>query len=110
MKNVVLYIRSNTVERLSKNGVRNQKKECLNYISQRGWNLLKIFKEKVTSSKHPRTTGMSQLMKFCRENKEEIGFVVVYDINRFAQTPAELISRHNYFRKLGITVFSVTRI
>jgi len=80
-----------------------QEKPLLDLISQRGWQLHRVYSDRASGAKE-RRPGLDQLMADARRGLFEV--VVVWRFDRFARSVKQLVLALEEFRELGIDFIS----
>lgn len=76
------------------------------FVDFKGWNLSKLYTDRMTGSKNEARPGYSELWKDAR--KGEFKTLIVWRFDRFARTSIELLRSLEEFRSLGIDFVSST--
>ncbi len=86
-----------------------QENGCRQFIERQGWELAhEPWMEEGESAKTTDRTQLRNMMRWCEKNKGKVQYLVVYRISRFSRNMEDFVSLKIFFRKLGITVVSVT--
>jgi len=80
-----------------------QEQPLLELLRQRGWQLHRVYADRISGSKE-RRCGLDQLMADARRGKFDI--VVVWRFDRFARSVKQLVLALEEFRSLGIDFIS----
>ena len=96
-----LYVRVSTGEQ----NLDGQEAELKEYAANRGWEVTKIYRDKISGAKNSRP-ALNELMADARKKKEDI--VLVWKFDRFARSVSHLLSALETFRSVGIEFVSVS--
>jgi site-specific DNA recombinase len=83
--NAVIYCRVSTKEQAQNLSLSTQERECRLYCQRQGLNIDRVFVEEGESAKTVNRPEFQKLLLYCRENKKNIGYVVVYALSRFSR-------------------------
>ena len=108
MPGALIYNRVSTKQQTKSLSLPTQKKECEAYCARNGLQVVKVFSEKGESAKTADRTELRKLLAFCRDNKKQIDFVVVYSLSRFARSTVDHLALRTVLAGLGISLRSVT--
>lgn len=111
--NCVIYLRVSTKEQAEKGlgeegySIPAQRKACLNYVKEKGWN---VIDEYVDRGESARSTARPQLQQMLVHLKEDssINAVVVHKIDRLARNMEDHVAIRALFKKQGVILVSVT--
>jgi DNA invertase Pin-like site-specific DNA recombinase len=102
VKRAAVYARVSTGEQ----NTEVQERSLRDYVSRRGWQLHKIYRDKGISGTKVSRPALDEMMKDCRRRSVDV--VIVWKFDRFARSLKTLISALENFRALGIDFVSVT--
>ena len=107
--NAVIYIRVSTEEQAKKGySLDAQEEQCQKFALMEELNVLKVFREEGQSAKTTNRTEFKKMMKYCKENKNKISYIIVWKIERFSRSLSDLLTCTNECNNLGITLLSAT--
>ena len=106
--NAVIYCRVSTEEQVENLSLSTQEQRCIGYCSQKGWPILRIFREEGESAKTSQRTEFQEMLRFCNDQKNGVGFVVFNDLSRFSRTSEDSILIRAQLLSAGIFIRSVT--
>lgn len=111
MKNLaVVYVRVSTDEQVDNMSLGNQEEECLKFVARQpgDWKVDRVFIEEGESAKTADRTQLKEMLEYCRKNKNTIGHLVVYKIDRFARSVQDHMALQALLIKMGIMLWSAT--
>lgn len=111
MKNVaVIYTRVSSDEQVDNMSLGEQERICRDFIARQQGDLIvgKVFIEKGESAKTADRTQLKEMLEYCRENKNTVGHLVVYKIDRFARSVQDHMALQILLKKLDIVLWSAT--
>lgn len=106
-KNCVRYERVSSKEQEQGYSLETQSKENLQAIEREGFNCLGVFGGKYESAKTDERNEFNRMLKFVKQNKEKISYIVVSDETRFSRSGANAIYIADQLRKENIRIYSV---
>ncbi len=104
----VVYCRVSTKEQAKNLSLSTQEKACVDYCRKYGIGVDRVWVEEGESAKTADRPEFQKLLRYCRENKGRIQYLVVYGINRFARDKYDHFAVRFILDKYGITLRSVT--
>ena len=108
MVGAVIYIRVRTKEQTENLSLSTQLKACEEYCDRQGFEVLGRFREEGESAKTADRTELQKLLHFCRTNKGQVQFVVVFNLTRFAREKYDHFALRAHLKSLGISLRSAT--
>lgn len=81
----IVYVRVSTSRQLQGASLETQERACRRFCEERGWQVLRVFREEGESAKTANRTQLREMLVFCRRNRPRPTFVVVYALDRFAR-------------------------
>lgn len=109
-KNAVIYTRVSTKEQADNNqSLETQKKGCLGLAKQRSLNVLGDFGGTYESAKNDERVEFQRMLKFIKQSKEKISYIIVYSVDRFSRSGANAIYIADELRKAGVVILAVTQ-
>jgi site-specific DNA recombinase len=108
MVRAVIYVRVSTKEQAENLSLSTQIRACEEYCHRQGFAVLERFKEEGESAKTADRTELQALLKFCRNHKGQVQFVVVYNLTRFAREKYDHFALRAHLKSLGISLRSAT--
>ena len=107
MTTAVTYLRVSSDKQVDNTSLDDQHERTKKHIADKGWTLVRTFREEGKSAKDDARPVLKQMLQFCAEN--EINFVVALDMSRLSRnTEAYLRIRRtlaNVGTKLSFTSF-----
>jgi site-specific DNA recombinase len=108
--NAVICTRVSSKEQAENNGsLETQKKYCLSYAEKNSLNILGYFGGTYESAKTDERNEFNRMLKFVKNHKEKITYILVYTLDRFSRTGDNAIYISSEIKKLGIYIVSVTQ-
>ena len=104
----VIYCRVSTKEQTLNLSLSTQVKACREYCAREGYAVAREFIEKGESAKTADRSQLQALLSYCRENKNHVHALVVYNVTRFARERYDHVVLRAHLAKLGVTLRSVT--
>lgn len=105
----VIYYRVSTTEQAEQGfSLENQKEICLNYAAKNGIEIVKLFCDEGESAKTADRAGLQELLRFCANKKNGVGFVIVYKVDRLTRNVADYASINAMLEKFGVKLLSTT--
>jgi site-specific DNA recombinase len=109
-KNAVIYTRVSTKEQADTNqSLETQKKYCLEYSLKNKLNVLEFFGGTYESAKTDERNEFNRMIKFVKNQREGVSFILVYSLDRFSRTGDNAIFISSELKKRGISILSVTQ-
>jgi DNA invertase Pin-like site-specific DNA recombinase len=105
--NAVIYIRVSTKEQVENLSLEMQEDRCRNFCEKNGWNLLRVFREEGESAKTTRRDKLQQMLRYCKDAKNAVGYIVVYDLSRFSRNMLDQLITEKDLAEEGIWLESV---
>ncbi len=105
----VVYIRVSEKSQVENNSLETQEKACLNLIKSRGYELAREpFKDGGFTAKRITTRpSLQELLVYCTNKKNEISYVVVYKLDRWARNTQDGLAAEALLSKYGVELVSV---
>lgn len=107
----VIYIRVSSSRQVDNYSLDSQETACKEYcLRQFNDNVPqeRIFREEGESAKNANRTQLKKMLEYCVKHKKEIGYVVVYKVDRFARSAKDHSALSSILLSLGIILRSVT--
>lgn len=109
MKNeAVIYKRVSSQEQVDNMSLGEQEKICTTFCAGKDFKVAKIFSDEGESAKTAERTQLKEMLEYCRINRNRIGHVVVYKIDRFARSVQDHSALQVLLKKMGIILWSAT--
>ena len=106
--NAVIYCRVSTDEQVDNLSLSTQQERSRAYCSVNGWTVVETFKDEGRSAKTTDRDDFQKLLKFCKEAKNRVGFVVVNDLSRFSRNMNDQILTMTALMGAGVRLRSVS--
>lgn len=108
--NAVIYTRVSTREQAVTNqSLETQKKYCLEFALKGNYNVLGFFGGTYESAKTDERNEFNRMIKFVRNQKEGVSYILVYSLDRFSRTGDNAIFISGELKRQGISIISVTQ-
>lgn len=106
----IAYCRVSTTDQvIDGSSLSVQENGCREFIARQGWNLVhEPWMEEGESAKTTDRTKLKEMMRWCEKNKGSVDHLVIFRITRLSRNMEDFIALKVFFRKLGITIVSVT--
>jgi DNA invertase Pin-like site-specific DNA recombinase len=95
-------------EQLKNLSLPTQGRLCCEYCERNGWKVVAIFIEWGESAKTTARTSFQEMLRFCGQRKNDIAYLVVYRIDRFARCAEDHAVVAATLRRYGTELRSVT--
>ena len=106
-QNAVIYVRVSTDEQpRDALNLRNQEERCRNFCAARKLDILEVFIDPGESARSADRPDFQRLVSFCKTHRSEVGYVVVYDLSRFARNIRDQADAIAGLLSLGVRVRS----
>ena len=110
VKNAVIYTRVSTKEQADTNqSLETQRKYCLDYANKQALNVLGFFGGTYESAKTDERNEFNRMMRFVKNQKEQVSTILVYSLDRFSRTGDNAIFISSELKKIGVSIFAVTQ-
>lgn len=105
----VVYVRVSDKSQIENNSLETQEKACLDLIKSQGYELAREpFRDKGYSAKKIITRpALQELLIYCTNKKNEISYVVVYKLDRWARNTQDGLGAEALLSKYGVELISV---
>jgi site-specific DNA recombinase len=108
--NAVIYTRVSTREQaITNQSLETQKKYCLEFALKNSYNVLGFFGGTYESAKTDERNEFNRMIKFVKNQKEGITYILVYSLDRFSRTGDNAIFISTELKRRGISIVSVTQ-
>ena len=108
MKNgVVIYTRVSSEEQVEGFSLSVQKRECQEWAQKQNYVVKGIFTEEGVSGAKLNRPELGKILAFCLENKKEIAYMVVKDIDRIARDRKIYYLIKDQLEEIGIGIYSI---
>ena len=106
----VIYIRVSSKRQVENMSLGEQRRICEEYCHRHNLDISdeRIFEEKGESAKTAQRTELQRVLEFCTKNRKDIGFVVVYKIDRFSRKVEDHAALKAILKSLDIQILSAT--
>jgi site-specific DNA recombinase len=108
--NAVVYTRVSSKEQADTNkSLEWQKKFCEDYALKNTLQIKGCFGGTYESAQTDERKEFNRMIKFVRNHKEKISFILVYSLDRFSRSGENAIYISSELKKIGITIIAVTQ-
>ena len=104
----VVYCRVSTKPQVENLSLPTQRKACEEYCRREGMEVARVFMEEGESAKTADRAQLQGLLAYCREQKRQIQFVVVYNLSRFSRETGAHHALRGLLAGMGVALRSVT--
>jgi DNA invertase Pin-like site-specific DNA recombinase len=104
----IIYSRVSSKEQIEGTSLASQETACYEYARDKGFHVIRVFREEGESAKFADRTQLLQLIDFCRANKGTIERLLVWKVDRFARNVTDHFNVKATLAKYGIHIVSVT--
>ena len=108
MKKGIIYCRVSSNEQVQGTSLDSQERACLDYATKNNIEVVKVFVERGESATATNRTEFLKALEFCRLNKEDLDYFIVWKIDRFARNTTDHFAVRAKLTQYGITLQSVT--
>ena len=110
MEKAVIYVRVSSEEQ-AKHGfsIENQKRQCEEFASRNGYQVVKFFVDDGKSAKNLDRPEIQELMSYCAKKKNEVKAIVVWRLDRISRNTVDYHGAlRPLFERKGIKLLSAT--
>ncbi len=104
----VIYTRVSSKDQLQGYSLESQEKVCREFAAKHNLEVLKVFREEGESAKTADRTQLRIMMKYCERNRNKIGKLIIYKVDRLARNNEDYYALKVVFKKYGMAVQSAT--
>jgi site-specific DNA recombinase len=108
MERAVIYCRVSGEEQVKNLSLPTQERLCREYCEKNNWQVVQVFVEKGESAKTIDRTAFLAALQFCHRKSNNIQYMVVYAISRFARNADDHIPVAAKLRQAGVKLRSAT--
>jgi DNA invertase Pin-like site-specific DNA recombinase len=104
----VIYVRVSTDEQADGAlNLSNQEQKCRTYCDQKDFAVLQVFVDPGESARTADRPEFQRMLAYCKAHREEIGYIVVQDLSRFARNNGDQARFIAELGKFGVRLCSV---
>ena len=104
----VVYLRVSTEEQASGPlNLGNQQQRCRGYCEQNGLSVVELFTDPGISARSAARPEFQKMLRFCKDHRRDISYVVVQDLSRFARNTKDQADAIVELERHGVHVRSV---
>lgn len=108
-KTGIIYCRVSSAEQVDNTSLESQERYCREYAKREGVEIITDpFIEKGESAKTANRTEFIKAINFCSNKKNEVGYFIVYKLDRFARNQNDHVATQATLRRYGVALRSVT--
>jgi site-specific DNA recombinase len=104
----VIYCRVSTKEQVDGTSLESQERYCREWAERHNITILRVFIDKGESAKTADRTEFIKAITFCSQRKNQLGYFIVYKIDRFARSQDDHVSVRATLRRYGVELRSAT--
>ena len=104
----VLYLRVSTIDQADPLNLRNQENGCRRFADQRGLVVAEVIIGPGESGRSADRPSFKQLFSYCKSHRNEIRYVIVESLSRFARNVADQNDAISELHENGIALLSTT--
>ena len=108
MKKAIAYIRVSSEDQIKNFSLSTQGRLCCEYCERNGWEIVLVFVEWGESAQTADRSTLQELLKYCRQHKNQIDYAVVYRVDRFARCAKDHAVVEAMLNSYGTQLRSVT--
>ena len=108
IKRGVIYVRVSSKDQVDNTSLESQEKACGEYCLRNHIEVVKVFIEQGESAKSADRTEFNKAIQFCGIQKNNIGYFVVYKLDRFARNQEDHVTVRALLKKYGAELKSAT--
>ena len=103
----ICYIRVSTEEQARDAlNLNNQERRCRDFCVSRNLHVVRVFTDPGQSARSADRPEFQKMLGFCRQHRQEVSFVVVYDLSRFARNVRDQADTITLLLDCGVKVRS----
>ena len=106
----VIYTRVSSQRQVDNMSLGEQRRMCEEYCHKHNLDISdeRIFEERGESAKTAHRTELQRMLEYCTKNRKDIGFVVVYKIDRFSRKVEDHAALKAILKSLDIQILSAS--
>lgn len=104
----VIYTRVSSDRQVDNMSLGEQERICREFCQRKEFSVAQVFVEEGESAKTADRTELQNLLEFCRKNRDRIGHVIVYKIDRFSRKVEDHAALRALLKKLEIILWSAS--
>src|SRR3989344_1629074 len=104
----IIYIRVSSSEQVAGTSLDDQEARCRKYCEERGFEVLRVFREEGASAKTADRKTLLEAMEYCRKNKGTVEAFVVWKVDRFARNTEDHFGVRKILMGYGVMLQSFT--
>ena len=105
--NAVIYCRVSTEEQAQNLSIPVQEQRAVAHCAHYGWRVVKVFRDMGVSAKTIEREEFKQMLRYCSDPVNGVGFVVVNDLSRFSRNTNDLTATRAQLLAAGVVLRSV---
>jgi site-specific DNA recombinase len=107
-QNAIIYCRVSSEDQLEGTSLESQERICRDYAQRQGQTVSAVFVERGESAKTADRTELQKALAYCADKKNDIGFVIVYKLDRFSRKLEDHVGLRAQLRRGGTELVSAT--
>ncbi|KKW05133.1 MAG: Site-specific recombinase [Candidatus Saccharibacteria bacterium GW2011_GWC2_48_9] len=106
----VIYTRVSSERQVENMSLGEQEKACMDYCSNpaRNYDVKEMFVEKGESAKSADRTKLKEMLAYCSRNRKDIGYVIIYKVDRLSRNVEDFLKIKTFLKALGIEILSAS--
>ncbi len=106
----VIYTRVSSERQVENMSLGEQEKACREYClnPSRGFDIKEMFVEKGESAKSADRTKLKELLAYCSRNRKDVGYVIVYKVDRLSRNVEDFLKIKTFLKGFGIEIRSAS--
>lgn len=109
LKQAVIYCRVSTKEQVDEgNSLNTQEKQCRDYATKNGFEIVQVFVEQGESAKTADRTELKKLLALCSDKKKKIESIIIYRLDRLSRNTDDYSHLRLLFKKYGVEIRSTS--
>ncbi|MFH1365985.1 MAG: recombinase family protein [Patescibacteria group bacterium] len=109
LRTAIVYCRVSSQERKKSYSLEEQEKLAMDFASQNGYRILKVFLEKDQSGKDFERPEFLAMLKYLEVHEWQVKFLILTDLDRLSCDLSGLKRIRRFLRLSGVKVISVLR-
>ncbi len=106
--NVLIYVRVSDDSQVGGTSLDDQEQRCRRYCTDRGWNIVHVYREEGVSAKSTNRPKFLQAISYATKATNNVQAFVVYKIDRFARNTEDHVRVRVTLNNSGVRLLSVS--
>lgn len=108
MNGCLIYLRVSDEKQIENFSLDNQFDYCKKYAENKGYEVLKVFREEGKSARNLKRPELQSLLNYANKNKDKITSLILYRYDRLSRDTLQALQLRKQLSELGIQVLSAT--